>query len=90
MNTSQKKAGTTWTGCSKVAGAGILVLSYVLATGCDTGTRELPVVSNQPNAGARAPSTDYPLGKPAPRKLVGKAAKFAPPRVDLPKGPGDK
>jgi hypothetical protein len=70
--------------------ASIIVLGFLGSSGCGSGERERPIVSGgTTNAAGAATSTDYPLGKPAPRKLSGKAAKqFAP--IAVPTGPGNK
>ena len=70
-----------------LSGSLCLLLSLSMVTGCGSGEREAPVVSGGGTGGNM--STDNPLGKPAPRKLTGKAAKFAPP-IDVPSGPGNK
>jgi hypothetical protein len=64
-----------------------LLVALLPQAGCGSGEREVPVVSK--SGAGDGVSTDYPLGKPAPRKLTGKAAKFAPP-IDVPTGPGNK
>jgi len=64
-----------------------LGLSLIAHTGCGSGEREAPVVKSG-GAGSNV-SADYPLGKPAPRKLTGKAAKSVVP-IDMPAGPGNK
>jgi len=63
-----------------------VLLSLSLVTGCGSGEREVPVVSS--GGQGDGASTDYPLGKPAPRKQTGKS-KNAPP-IDIPTGPGNK
>jgi len=69
-----------------LSGSLCLLLSLSLVTGCGSGEREVPVVSS--GGQGDGASTDYPLGKPAPRKQSGKA-KNAPP-IDIPTGPGNK
>jgi hypothetical protein len=70
--------------------AASILLGLLSAVGCGSGERELPIVSGKTtNAAGADTSTDYPLGKPAPKKLPAKVSKgFAP--IQVPAGPGNK
>jgi hypothetical protein len=73
----------------RLASASGIVIGLLFASGCGSGERELPVVSDKTKGAAGVASTDYPLGKPAPRKLTGAAAKkFG--GIESPTGPGNK
>jgi hypothetical protein len=73
-----------------LARAASIVLGLLGSLGCGSGERELPIVSEKTtNAAGAVTSTDYPLGKPAARKLPAKVSKqFAP--IQVPSGPGNK
>jgi hypothetical protein len=74
----------------RLAFASGVVLGLLGSSGCGTGEREVPVVSGKTtNAAGAERTTDYPLGKPAPKKVSGKVPKeFSP--IAIPAGPGNK
>jgi hypothetical protein len=74
----------------RLAFASGVVLGLLGSSGCGTGERERPIVSAKTTSAAGAEtSTDYPLGKPAAKKLPAKLPKqFSP--IAIPAGPGNK
>ena len=74
----------------RLALASILVLGFLGSSGCGSGAREVPIVSGKTtNASGAVTSADYPLGKPAPKKLPARVpTQFRP--IEIPAGPGNK